>query len=988
MAVTKLRLYQDAIRMLADARLATISDEVETRFALDDAWASSVAFVLRQAPWRFALKTAALIGGLVPAPSFDTGYAYPADWLRTHAIKYAGSDGREHPINLREQGKVISVNVLAISAGLRIRYVSSGFADPEASDPVWPEHFAQAVAAYLAFSVAERVTGERGASNRMSQLFNQLLGEAVRLDAEPEDRWMPFQRDGTMLLGARDFLRRGNWRFAITDLGIDTGSFPGEPGIGGFDNSFAIPGGWLRTVKLFLTSAVIPECPFDIREQAGAWGTNADAFIARYVAWELGFDSSRWDEPFKAALLAYLEAGRPSGDAAPQEGQRQAPEWQRLLGLALEASAMPDDAWLRHQLSGRFQRAARDVLSQGYWQFAMKAVAASAGGTPFPGYSNAFTHPADRISTHALYIASAGREFPFDAREHEATWSANISFFTVRYVSTVGMDSTLWPEPFATAVLALCEMETAPAAEAQAAAAAFAGALAEAKRDYSVAPNVWLPHQLSGALDRASHEVLSQGFWRFAMKTVVAASGGTPAPGYSNAFTHPADRIRTQALYVAAAGQESPFDIREHDTHWSANVSAFTVRYVSTDGLSAVLWPEPFAKAVLALLDAETAPPEAAPHAWERFAAMLGEAQRAYSLPPDPWLGYQLDGAFEAGKRAVLEQGYWVYRDVDGVMHGLKERQYSYLDDQVSGQTAFAFPYRYPLPDDQFKTHALFVPWDGEEQPIAISETAHDWSTDAESFVARYVSTDVLDAANWPEAISRAVLAYLDWQAAAPDAVRARGEEYAAALAGARAAYSRQENDWLRFQLDGSFRAALKEELEKGRWRFAVRTVDLTPSTDPLPSDLSDGTVSSSYGYRFIWPNDMLRPLRVYYLRGTAPYADRLDVDYRDEQGAIHADYAALTVRYVSRLGMDPTKWTAAFRDALLAWLQYREARGDPAKAAIAQAKFAAYEAACHEAARLDDARDMPVVLGSRLTAARRGWGSSRARELGLRLLP
>lgn len=981
MAATKLRIYQDAARMLADAALALITDTVETRYQLDNAWAGAVAFVLRQAAWRFALKTEALVAAGTPLDGYSDSYEYPADWLRTHGIFDVDTDGREHPSDLREQETTISAN----NASLWMRFVSSDYADPELASHPWPEHFAQAVAAYLAFSVAERVTGERGAANRMSQLFNQLLGEAVRLDAVPEDRWLPYQRTGEMLLGARDLLRRGNWRFAIIDVDIDTGTYPGGTGIGGFTNSFIIPDGHLRTVKLFLESAVVPECPFDIREQAGSWGTNADAFKARYVTWELGVHSERWEEPFRSALLSYLDAGRPQ--EAPQ-GQEKQPEWMRLLALALEASALPEDVWLQHQLTGRFQRAAQEVLSRGDWRFAIKTAAAVSGGTPAPGYAYSFAHPADRLRTQALYVATAGSEAPIDAREQDTHWSANVAACTVRYVSSDGLDARLWPEPFAKSVLAYLRMETAAPQEAQAAAAAFAAISGDALKTYGLPPDPWLVYQLNGDLLRGALDLLRRADWRFALKdATITATSGTPAAPFLRSYAKPADWLRTGKLFrsPSVGTIERPFDIREIAGYWSTDATAFTARYVSrTLGTDTTLWPEPFAAALLSYLDAGLPrdDAEANPQV-QRWQQAMARAVADTAEPPDPWLPHQMSGLFERGKRAVLEQGYWVYRDPDGVMRGLHEVQYSYLDDQVVTQPGFAFPYRYPLPSDWFRTHALFIPWDGEEQPINVSETGHDWSTDAESFVARYVSDEVLDPATWPEAIDNAVLSWLDWQSAPPDQVKLRAEEHAAAMAAALRAYSRPENDWLRFELDGSFRAALKELLEKGRWRFAVRTVDLAENTDPLPSELAEGTVSPSYAYRFISPSDNIRTLRVYYLRGAAPYADRLDVDYRDEQAAIHANYTPVTIRYVSRLGMDPTKWPAHFRDALLAWLQYREARGDPAKAAIARAKMEAYETACREAERLDDARDMPQVLGSRFTAARLGHRSSRAREHG-----
>jgi hypothetical protein len=57
---TKLDLYQEAIRLFGDARLDSITDDTESRYALDDAWDGAVTFCLRAAPWRFAMKTKTL----------------------------------------------------------------------------------------------------------------------------------------------------------------------------------------------------------------------------------------------------------------------------------------------------------------------------------------------------------------------------------------------------------------------------------------------------------------------------------------------------------------------------------------------------------------------------------------------------------------------------------------------------------------------------------------------------------------------------------------------------------------------------------------------------------------------------------------------------------------------------------------------------------------------------------------------------------------
>ncbi len=964
MAATKLRIYQDALRLLADARLSFITDDVESRYALDDAWNGGVVpFVLRQADWRFALVTAGLSAGGVPAPGYSNSFAQPADWLRTHAIYTVGADGREYPVDIRDATTTVSAN----AGALLMRYVSNVYSDPELAGHPWPEHFAQAVTAYLAFSIAERVTGERGAAGRMSQLFNQMLGEAIQIDAEPPDRWLPHQRTGAMLRAARELLGAGFWRFAMP---IPIAPVAAGSPAAGFTTAYQIPADHVRTHAIWRPAGPGREAPVDVREQSGTWSANVADLRVRYVSTVRGLDPTNWPESFMAALLALLEDGQSRGD------EKQASRYSEALVAALASESEPPSEWLPFQLNGEMLRAALQVLGTGFWRFALKTVSSTPGGSPEAGYSNSFLIPGDNVNTHAIF----GADYPIDVREAESVWSANVDGFVIRYVSTtLGLDTTLWPMPFESVVKALLLRPSRPPNDRsydEALAAALAPNSGVAER-----PDDLLAYQLNKMLLRAARKVLSDGLWRFAMVTEAAIPGGAPAPGYTNAFAIPETHINTCALYVAAAGRESPFDVREQAGVWSANIAGFVARYVSSvRGENATLWPSPFKTAVLALLrDWDATGTERK----QEYPEAIVTALASESESPNEWLPYQLDGRFEAAKHVVLREGNWVFHDATGVLRGLKEVQYSALDDQSEDAPSYPFPYRYPLPADHFKTHALFIPWDGQECPINIRETAHDWSTDAGSFVARYLGTEILDAGIWPEPIAAAVLAHLNWRAAPDTQRQAREAEYRRKLADALERHSRPDDEWLPHQLSGAYVAGLKEELEKGRWRFAIKTVSLVDTTDPLPSEEAEGAASIPYAYRFIPANDTLRVVRVYRSLGAGAHAARDDIDYRDEQGALHANFTPITVRYVSRMGLDSTKWTPSFRDALLAWLQYREARGDPAKTAIARVKLEVYEKACREAQRLDDARDRPAIIRSRFTAARYG-GDDYARKQGL----
>jgi hypothetical protein len=210
MAATRLSLYQDALRLFGDARLDLIVDDVEARYALDDAFEGAVDFCLRAAAWRFALKTQPLVSGGSPLPGFTIAYSQPADWLRTHAL-FLSIVELERPVDIREQGIGFSSN----DPDVQIRFVSSDYANPELPGNPWPEHFAKAVSAQLAFQVCDRLTNSAAAGVRMTQVYGSLMSEAILHDALPEDDWLRFQLSGAFEEGVRFVLKQSYWRFAL-----------------------------------------------------------------------------------------------------------------------------------------------------------------------------------------------------------------------------------------------------------------------------------------------------------------------------------------------------------------------------------------------------------------------------------------------------------------------------------------------------------------------------------------------------------------------------------------------------------------------------------------------------------------------------------------------------------------------------------------------------------------------------------------------------
>lgn len=487
-----------------------------------------------------------------------------------------------------------------------------------------------------------------------------------------------------------------------------------------------------------------------------------------------------------------------------------------------------------------------------------------------------------------------------------------------------------------------------------------------------ITDDVTTRYALDDAWDSSVAFVLGALPWRFAMKTQPLALAGTPMTGYTTSYGVPSDAVRDHAIFIAKAGREFPFDLRVQQGFASTNATSIpTMRFVSSvyaDPAFAT-WPELFASCLAAYLAFSvgyrvTGEVRARTDMSQLFSSMLDQAKVVEGIPEDPWFSYQLSGEFLRAAHAVIPRGYWWF--------GLKTAR---IDVQQGTGSAPGFPYRFDLPADWLRTHALFIDWGGIEAPIDIRQTTQHWSTDQPQFVARYLSTDALlayganDTVAWPEAVSAAVLAYCELRESdeeeAQEGQKPSGKQQAAALfqaalSNALSLYSRPEDQWLRHQLNGAWIQGALFVAEKARWKFGIKTVDLT--ADSNPSAFSDGTPSPGYGFHFTKPADWIRTVWLYRALSSGLYAIRQDIDYRDEGASFHANYSAITARYLTRGVLDSPRWTMNFRDCVLAWLQHFEVRDDPKLAGVAAERLKMFVTQLSEAEGLDDAQEQPRV--------------------------
>lgn len=588
---TQLGVYRDACRLLGAVRLATVTDDVAVRYQLDDAYDDAVTYVLRQAPWRFALKTAAITQAGAGSFGYDYYYDMPADWLRTHAI-FTLDGTREVPIDVREQGE----KWYSTYEAFRCRYIST---DGE-TEVNWPEQFATAVAAYLALQVSTRHPGYSDLVEKLQGVYEQALSAAASVDAEPEDAWLPYQLNGKFYWSARYLLQQGFWRFALVVAEPSSTTGPAE----GFDYAFTVPSDHVLTHSIKTVDADGKYWPLDAREIGTKWSANVETIVVTYVSDTKIATPVLWPDAFWQVLAAYLGIER----AVMQQDERgnATSAWPDLLAKALQEHGVKSDGWLPHQLDGTFLSAVSNLLQKAFWRFALKATTLTQAGATgvFPGYTYIYNFPNDHLRTHSIRSASVDR--PIDVREHDGKLSGKATSIALRYLSSDGLDPTGWPEQFERVVAAYLGIEASVAGVDRQgnAVSNWPALLQSAIAELAVPEDAWFPHQMSGEFSHGVDYLLGQGMWKFAMKEVQLSDNvATPAGNYDYAHDKPADHLRTVWLYRIIGLDRRDIDFWEQTDDLHSNVEEPYLRYISTTlGRDETKWTEGFVTALQAYL--------------------------------------------------------------------------------------------------------------------------------------------------------------------------------------------------------------------------------------------------------------------------------------------------------------------------------------------------------------------------------------------------
>jgi len=190
---TKLAVYNLALSHLRETKLAAVDEAREARYALDDWWDQTLAWMLEAGFWKFALRSVRIDTDPDVTEAFGLAYPFskPTDWVRTYQI--SASEMMEPPLeDWVEEGGYLWANVDPIY----MRYVSND-ASYGMSMARWSARFVDALAFRLAYNTCPRITGSSDSLIKaLGDYSDSALSKALSFEAmrepnrrPPEGKW-------------------------------------------------------------------------------------------------------------------------------------------------------------------------------------------------------------------------------------------------------------------------------------------------------------------------------------------------------------------------------------------------------------------------------------------------------------------------------------------------------------------------------------------------------------------------------------------------------------------------------------------------------------------------------------------------------------------------------------------------------------------------------------------------------------------------------
>ena len=200
----KLSIFNGALTVLGERELATITENREPRFKLDEVYDNEfIDRVLHMGQWNFAKRSVELTASPSVTPAFGHQFAFdkPTDFIRTLLVCH--DQYFDLPITrYNDEANFWFMDVEIIY----VAYVSN---DSQWGNDfsLWPHNFTEMVEHYLAWKVAPRIAGIDIADKKLRAMWKTTLTDAKSTDAMESPAKFPPKGGWAQ---SRQGFRRGN----------------------------------------------------------------------------------------------------------------------------------------------------------------------------------------------------------------------------------------------------------------------------------------------------------------------------------------------------------------------------------------------------------------------------------------------------------------------------------------------------------------------------------------------------------------------------------------------------------------------------------------------------------------------------------------------------------------------------------------------------------------------------------------------------------
>jgi hypothetical protein len=180
MTTTKLSLFNGALRELGSRKLASLSENRESRRVLDDIWTSGfVDEVLETAEWTFAMRAIEIASDPSSDPQFGFQYRFtkPSDWVKTSYV-CQDEDFNDPCLDYADENDSWWANI----ATLYIKYVSND-ASYGADLSLWTPSVVTFAETLLARKACKRLTQSDSDEDMLWKKLKKAKTEAMSRDA-------------------------------------------------------------------------------------------------------------------------------------------------------------------------------------------------------------------------------------------------------------------------------------------------------------------------------------------------------------------------------------------------------------------------------------------------------------------------------------------------------------------------------------------------------------------------------------------------------------------------------------------------------------------------------------------------------------------------------------------------------------------------------------------------------------------------------------